>query len=407
MMNTDQAKLNNSARAGVDNAEKNNGDRAANGAGVKQASGKQLVVVVFVLSLAAKMFLLPIYLIRETGRDGYLVLVLCVALDLVTLGMMLVAMWLSRDTDFFTLLESVFGKVGARITVAFIALFLFFKANVATAETVTFYSDNVFADFDVALMIIVLLVFLAVAAMHTLRALCRLNELVTPLIVVGVIVLVAIVLMTGFDPSNIYPAAQTPENVFGAFARHAAWAGDFTPLIMFIGRTNVKKRTLVASSVSGAVGTAAPVFFAVVLSAAFGNIPMYVDSSTNIANILQFSLGNVYGRIDLLSSVLWSVAAFVETALFFYSACRCVEYVIGKNAHTAVALATCAALYFVQVFAMTDPTIFSVVMSSVYSSALSLGFTLIVPTLAIICGAVVRKRNGRAEKSSASGAENK
>lgn len=364
------------------------------GKGIKQASGKQFVVVVFVLSLATKMFLLPIYLIQETGRDGYLVLTACVSLDLVTLGISLCAMWLSRDTDFFTLLESVLGKVGAKMTVAAVALFLFFKLNIATAETVTFYSDNVFADFDVAIMIIVLLVFLVAVARHTLRALCRLNELVTPLIAVGVIVLVVIVVMTGFDPANVFPAAHTPAKVGNGFVRHAAWVGDFMPLMMFVGRTELKKRTLPLAAASGVIGTAVPVFFAVVLCSAFGNIPTFVDSSTNIANILQFSLGNVYGRIDLFSSVLWSVSAFVETALFFYATCRCVSYVIGKPAHFAVGLGACLALYFTQVFAMTDPTIFSAIMSNVAASITTMAFTVAVPTLALVCAAVKRKRSG-------------
>lgn len=363
-------------------------DKAPSVGRAKQATGKQLVVVVFVLSLATKMFLLPIYLIQETGRDGYLVLTACIALDLISLGLMLCAMWVSRDADFFTLLESVIGKPCAKIVVALVAAFLFFKLNIATAETVTFYSDNVFAEFDVALMIIVLLVFLLLVARHTLRALCRLNELVAPLIAVGVIVLGVIVVMTGFDRANIFPVAETPLRVGNALVRHASWVGDFTPLIMFVGRTQVKKRTMPIAAASGLIGAGAPVFFAVVLCSAFGNIPMYVDSSTNIANILQFSIGSVYGRIDLFSSVLWSVAAFVETALTFYALTRCVEYVIGKPAHFAVGLGACVALYFVQVFAMTDPTVFSAVMSNPVASIATMVLTLAIPALAIVCGAI-------------------
>ena len=40
----------------------------------KQATGLQLIAFVFILALATKMFLLPIYLIRATGRDGYIAL---------------------------------------------------------------------------------------------------------------------------------------------------------------------------------------------------------------------------------------------------------------------------------------------------------------------------------------------
>ncbi|MDE6293845.1 MAG: hypothetical protein K2L88_04400, partial [Clostridiales bacterium] len=39
----------------------------------KQASGKQLVAIIFILSMATKMFLLPIFLIQSAGRDGYII----------------------------------------------------------------------------------------------------------------------------------------------------------------------------------------------------------------------------------------------------------------------------------------------------------------------------------------------
>ena len=361
----------------------------------KQSSGVQLVVTVFILTLATKMFLLPIFLIRAAGRDGYLVLAIGAGIDLLSLGTMLAAMFISKDTDFFTLLEKVVGKVAAKIIVALFTLFLFFKMNVAANETLTFYTDNVFAEFDSAIMVIVLLIFLAAVANHTLRALCRLNELLVPIVVVGIGILIAIAAVTGFDFGNIMPTMRQPEKFGDAVLRHGAWLGDFTPLTLFVGRTEVKKRTVVVASVSGVIGTAVVLFFSIVMCAAFGNIPTYVDSTTNISNILQFAVGNVYGRIDLFSSVLWSIAAFVETALFFYATCRCVAYVIGRNAHFFIALGCSVVTYFTQVFAMSDPTVFSLIMSSKITSGLSLAFTVAIPLLIVACGALAARSERR------------
>lgn len=358
----------------------------------KQSSGRQLVVTVFLLALATKMFLLPIFLIRAAGRDGYIVLAIGAGIDLLSLGAMLAAMFMSKDTDFFTMLESVIGKIATKIVIVLFTLFLFFKMNIAANETLTFYSDNVFAEFDSAIMVIVLLIFLAAVANHTLRALCRLNELLVPLVVVGIGILIAITAVTGFDFGNIMPTMRKPSEFGDAVTRHGSWLGDFTPLALFIGRTDLKKRTAVAASVSGVIGTSVVLFFSMVMCAAFGNLPTYVDSTTNISNILQFSVGNVYGRIDLFSSILWSVAAFVETALFFYATCRCVAYVIGRNSHFGIALGVCAATYFTQVFAMSDPTIFSLLMSNRWTSAISLAFTVAVPSAAVLCGAISARR---------------
>ena len=361
----------------------------------KQSSGIQLVVTVFILTLATKMFLLPIFLIRAAGRDGYLVLAIGAGIDLLSLGAMLAAMFISKDTDFFTLLEKTVGKVVTKVIVVLFTLFLFFKMNVAANETLTFYTDNVFAEFDSAIMVIVLLIFLAAVANHTLRALCRLNELLVPIVVVGIGILIAIAAVTGFDFGNIMPTMRQPEKFGDAVLRHGAWLGDFTPLALFVGRTEVKKRTVVVASVSGVIGTAVVLFFSIVMCAAFGNIPTYVDSTTNISNILQFAVGNVYGRIDLFSSVLWSIAAFVETALLFYSTCRCIAYVIGRNSHFFIALGVCVATYFTQVFAMGDPTVFTVIMSSKITSCVSLAFTVAIPLLTVACGALAARGERR------------
>ena len=361
----------------------------------KQATGLQLIAFVFILALATKMFLLPIYLIRATGRDGYIALAMGGGLDLLSLGLGLVAMKLSPDTDFFTLIKSVLGNVGSKIAALLIGLFLFFKLNISASEVLTFYSDSVFADFDAALMIVILLAFLAAIGKHTLRALCRLGEFLTPIIIVCIVILAAIVIMTGFDLANILPVMRSPDFAPEAF-RHAAWIGDFTPLVLFIGRTKMKKHTATFAAVSGVVGTTVAVFFALALCAAFGNVPGLVDSSTNISSILQYSIGNVYGRIDLFSSVLWSISAFIEAALFFYATARCFSYVIGKNAHLAISIGVCVAVYFVQVFAMTDPTIFSAVVTSWAAAIITVAFTFAVPVTAAVCAGVERARQRKA-----------
>lgn len=357
----------------------------------KQATGKQLVAIIFILALATKMFLLPIFLIRSTGRDAYIIISLFCAFDLVTLVITLIAVRIA-DTDIFELLKSMLGKVGSKIAVGIIGLFLFFKLNMSVAEILSFYGSNVFTDFDTSVMIIVLLAFFAAVGVHTLRALCRLNELLVPVIVVCLAVLVAIVVMTGFDLANIFPAVRNGKEFSSGILRYSSWVGDFTPLVLFIGRTKTKKHTAVFATASGVLGSAVAVFFALVLSAALGNTKALVDSTTNLSNILQFTVGNVYGRLDMFSSILWSVSVFVEAALFFYSVCRCIAFIVGKNANFIISVSVCAAVYIAQVFALVDPTVFSAVVTSPVCAIAVPVLTLSVPVLALICAAVSKKR---------------
>ena len=366
----------------------------------KQATSRQLIAIIFILAIATKMFLLPIFLIRTTGRDAYIAMAIGGGIDLVALGVMIAAMYLSREVDFFTLLSSTIGKVGAKIAVALIGLFLFFKLNTAVAEILAFYGNNVLNGFNVSLMTIVLLVFFAAVGVHTLRALCRLNELLVPLIVACLTVLAVIVILTGFDLANIFPSLQNPESFTDGLMRHAAWIGDFTPLVLFMGRTKLKKSTGAFAAGAGAIGTAVAVFFTMIMSAAFGNVPMLADSTTNLSNILQFSIGNVYGRIDMFSSILWSISVFIEAALFFYATCRCVAFVIGKNAHFWISLAVTVLVYIAQVFALADRTLFSLAVTSLPTSAVIFVFTIAVPTIAVTCALVQRNKRNRAERDS-------
>ena len=125
-----------------------------------------------------------------------------------------------------------------------------------------------------------------------------------------------------------------------------------------------------------------------------------MDATTNISNILQFSVGNVYGRLDMFSSVLWSVSVFIEAALFFYATCRCVSFVIGKNAHFIISLCMCVAVYAVQVFALTDPMIFSLTVTAYSSAIITLVMAAAIPCLALACTvihSVKHKRKNRAD----------
>lgn len=391
MESTDSVNRNISAVSADESAS----DAGSTNTGVaKQATGKQLVAIIFILAMATKMFLLPIFLIQSTGRDAYIILAIYGGVELLSLAVILTAMKLA-DVDFFELMTVTLGKIGAKIAVSVIGLFLFFKLNISVAESLTFYGTNVFTDFDTSLMVIVLLVFLAAAGTHTLRALCRLNELLAPIIVLCLAILVIIVVMTAFDLANIFPAVRDGGAFTQGLIRHASWLGDFTPLVLFIGRTKTKKHTALFCGIGGVLGTATAVFFALVLSAAFGNVPALVDSTTNLSNILQFTLGNVYGRLDMFSSILWSVSIFVQAALYFYSICRCAAFAVGKNAHFVISLCGCAALYSAQIFAFIDPMTFSVIVKSLACSIIVPICTLGIPVLAAVCAAVHRVKSKR------------
>lgn len=361
----------------------------------KPSTGKQLIVVAFILAIATKTFILPIYLIQAIGRDGYIALSVTSVIELFTLIVITVAISKTNGKNFYELMQAVTGTVIAKIITAVLGLFLFFKLCVSVTEIISFYSDTVFADFDVTLMGIVLLAFLAVMANGTLRALCRLNEIVAPVVLIGIISILALVMFTGTDLANVFPSLQNVDGLGNAIVTHLSWLGDFLPLLLFVGRTEKKgKRTVVCACVSGGMGLSLVVFQAMLMCSAFGNVPWLIDSSTNISGILQYTVGNVYGRVDMLAFILWSVAAFVKAAILFYSVTRCVELVIGRKSRTCISLILCVAEYFLLVFCFSDPTIFELIMVDKITTIVVTVVSLDVPILTLICNVVsCRKKN--------------
>ncbi len=386
---------------GTQGAEAENGKTVSadkSGGGERQVTEKQFTCVVFLLALATKMFVQPIFLIQTAGRDAYLALAIDGAVDLVILGIIVAASKLSPDTDFFMLLKGVTGEVCARIVVGLFGLFMLFKLTVTAGETISFYAENIYTGFDVSIMSILLILFAAAASVTALRALCRLNEIITPLLMLCIAVIVFVVVATGFDVANILPVLRKPQNFESAILRHASWLGDFTPMLLFVGRTKITKHSAAITMGAGVLGTAVPVFFCIVMCAAFGNVPYLVDSSTNLSSVLQYTVGNLYGRLDIMPVLLWSVAAFIENALFFYCASRCFEFAAGKVNHLVSSAVIAIVLFFVTVFVMTEPMLFSQITANVVTSAVIAVFSFGMPLLALICAIVNKRKNSAADK---------
>lgn len=351
------------------------------------ATALQLILMVFIAAFATKTFLLPIFLIRNFARDGYIGMAIICGADLLSLFTVLAAVKIA-DCDIFKLIVRAFGNTAAKVFFCGAFLFFFIKINIVVAEIMIFYADSVFADFNTAVMIIALLIFLAAVSAKKMTALCRLNELIVPVIIVCLGIFICIIVVTGFDFANILPSMRGDMRELRGLG---VWLGDFTPLIFFVGTTKPKKRTLGIAAASGTVGSCVAVFFALVLSAAFGNVPMLVDSGTNVSGMLQFSSGNVYGRIDLFTSALWSLAAFVQSAVFMFVAVKCLAFVFGKRGGLAFSIPLGIVVYFVQVLYLAEYTAFFTAAVGVWSTCVSATFAVLLPSV-VLWAAIKTKR---------------
>lgn len=97
-------------------------------------SSKQFIVVLFLVTLAIKMFMLPSLVLRIVGKDGYLVIVAYTLFEFLGLGLLLSTMLRNPDKTLFDILSDATGKVISRIIVVFLIAFALVKATIIINE---------------------------------------------------------------------------------------------------------------------------------------------------------------------------------------------------------------------------------------------------------------------------------
>ena len=82
---------------------------------------RQLLCVTFLVALAMKMFMLPVLVMRESGRDGFTAMLIALGVDLVVLAVVAAVLHVS-EKDLFATLSDAFGGIVSRVVVALFAL---------------------------------------------------------------------------------------------------------------------------------------------------------------------------------------------------------------------------------------------------------------------------------------------
>lgn len=111
-------------------------------------SSKQFVVLLFLVTLAIKMFMLPSLILRTVGKDGYLIIIAYTLFEFVGLGLLLAAVVRNPDKTLFDILSDATGKVVSRIIVTFIIAFALVKATIVISEIKMFFAVIMYRDIN-------------------------------------------------------------------------------------------------------------------------------------------------------------------------------------------------------------------------------------------------------------------
>lgn len=348
---------------------------------------RQLLCMTFLLALAMKMFMLPVLLMRASGRDAFLAMIIALAIDFVFLAVICVALKLSGEDSLFKVLESTFGKVISRIVVGVVSLFYVIKIIMIIVDLRIFFSTALFGPDMNAFHFLPFMLLMVYFAHKPLSVLGRLAELFTPFVIVSMLILGAITLPE-VDFSGLMPFVEEGwGKIFLGVFPFGIWYGDFTALLLFSGKNTVEGKKIFFILIAAFVSMALLMSFATVIYASYGDMTEVLTYGHNISNMTQYAVGSYrFGRFDLLIFCVWLTGLILSAGIFTTFFRRGVTYALGDKLGNILAVGAFVAVFIVfsNIEDLSKFIEFSVEVFSLPSQIAQYGFVIFTLIAAIV-----------------------
>lgn len=316
----------------------------------KLINTKQFTILVFILTMALKLFMFPTLILKIAGHDGYLVIALALLIEFIILLMILYIFRLFPDLTFYEILEQTLGRITAKALVAVFAFYQIIKISLAINEIKLFFTISATVNISWPISVIPLVFLFAFCAVKTLRSIGRFSEFLCPYILISMIVLM-VMFVGNIDFENLLPFLNiSPKKFFTGIYHFPIWYADFSLLFIFMGKIKQSKFFVGWSLIGFAVSSLLVVFFSCILFSSYTNIPELLDFGHNISNLSLFSTSHTYGRFDLLIFTIWIITVFIEAILLFYMVTRNIAYIFEKENYPIISAVAAVILYIVSVF---------------------------------------------------------
>lgn len=316
----------------------------------KLVSTKQFVILVFILTMALKLFMFPTLILKIAGHDGYITIAICLLIEFVVLLMVLYIFKLFPDMTFYEIMEESVGKILAKILIFGFALYQLIKICLTVNEIKLFFTISATVNISWPISVIPLVALLAFVSLKTIRSIGRFSEFICPYIFLSMVLLM-LLFIGNIDFENLLPFLDvSAKKLFTGVFHFPIWYGDFALLFVFMGKVKQSKHFIAWSIVGFAVSSILVIFFSCILFASYTNIPELLDFGHNISNLSMFSASHTYGRFDLLIFSIWIMTVFIEAMVLFYMLTRNISYVFETENKPIISAVSAVVLYVFLVF---------------------------------------------------------
>ncbi|MBR1983189.1 MAG: GerAB/ArcD/ProY family transporter [Clostridia bacterium] len=273
-----------------------------------------------------KFFMLPSVLSKTASEDMWICSVFNLLLDGITLSVILIACKRYK-CDFYTLLESHFGKTVARIV--FILYFIYFlmKSVLPTIEQKDYIETTLYVTMPNNLYFVPFFLLAFFIACKKLNVIARISDVLWIVTLIGVVILL-VMSTSNVDLTNVLPiyANGTKKIVTGSYFA-LSWFGDCAYLLFFIGNFKWENKSRLKITMGFLIGAFIVIVFMIFFYSVFTSIAFREQFA--LTEITKYTtVINNTGRIDYLGIMMVIFTDMFSAILPYYFAVHVLDRVL-------------------------------------------------------------------------------
>lgn len=342
---------------------------------MKALTSRQSIILMLVTIIATKFFIVPIKLAEGMEQNIILVMPIFILLEIALIILLVKFSMRYSNWSFYEILENSFGKIFAKVF--FILLFIFFlgKNILNINETYSFFLYTLYEDLNPLLYIIPLSLLMFYGFLKGLNSIGRTLEILCKILLFGIITAI-IIGISSVDFSNLLPLFEPPiENSLFTLQENIFWFGDYFVFLIILGDIKYNKGYFkhLMWVIIGA--------FIILLTFYITYFCLFPFSSGiqhfAVSDITQYTSMGDWGRIDWLTSFIWTMASILQAIIYYYCSTKCLQYIFKfKND------------LYTNILSLTILLIFVLLINFNFSNTIAIAqgpIRFLVPILAITC----------------------
>ncbi len=293
----------------------------------KQLNTRQICLFFIAFLPISKLFTLPSVLATFANEDMWISAILNSLLDLGTL-IALIFVCKRANTNFYGMLEHVFGKIGAKVIVGLYFVYFMLKAILPINEQKDYVEFTLYTLLPTTFYFFPFFIVALYCCTKKLRVIGRVADIMWIVTLTGVSLLFVLSISNTNFTAILPVGANGLTNILKGSFNGISWFGDSLYMLFFVGEFTYKKKDGIKIILSYIAGILIVVFFMIIFYCIF----------TSIAHRQRFALTEISkyttvinntGRFDYLGILMILLSNFFALSTPLYFGARTLEYICG------------------------------------------------------------------------------